>query len=690
MIKRRILATTALGRMAGAGLAFGLALSAAQAETVEKVTVTGQTLAQDVKGQTPLLETPQNIQILSSDLLAAQDVSRLDEALRNVAGVMGGGYYQSYDYFRVRGFDASGYIYLDGMRFDPYVVVNAEMSGLEELQVIKGPASALYGQGPLGGLVNFVSKRPTNKEFLNVSASYGSFDSYEFNLDGNMPVTDNFATRLVATWRQAGSFVDHSTGNNRIYVAPSATWTIDADTALTLLTSYQHDKMNMAMPLTALGTITPSAYGTYSLDTYTGNLGNDNKSWTNRTQLGYQFMHRFNDVFTLNHRLRYTINDQKWDNSLYNSSLVDTGTTLELYQYPYYYSSFGTTISTDTSVSADFHTGALRHQMLVGSDYSITHSHSHSAQIDYSDPNSYLVIDLFNPTYHKAMPSYATFSSSDEALHDLGVYVQDHISYGDWALTGSLRWDDAQSTSYGTTQTDVAFTPRLGLTYAVVPNTVLFVSYSESFLPQSGTLYSGEGLKPERGRQWETGVKASLLDGKIDMTASLYYLTRNNVSTSDPSHPYFYTQAGKQRSRGFEFDSRFQIIENWQAILTYAYTDAAVIEDNTYPVGNQLMNVPKNSVGIWTRYAFDGVLTGFSANAGVYHYSSQAGDLPNTFRLPEYTLVNAGLAYDYSDATLQLSFKNLFNERYFSGSYNNIYVQPGASRSIEARLSYHL
>lgn len=663
----------------------------AQAENVETVTVTGQSIEFDVRGQTPLLETPQSIQILSADLLAAQDVTRLDEALRNVAGVASGGYYQSYDYFRIRGFDASGYIYLDGMRLDSYVDVNSELSGLEQIQVVKGPASALYGQGALGGLVNFVSKRPTDEAFLNLSGAYGSYDSYDVTLDGNRPITPDLGGRLVATARHDGSFVDHSTGNDRIYIAPSAIWKIDADTSLTLITAYQHDKMNMAMPLTNLGAVMPSAYGTYALDTYTGNLGDDNKSEVNRTQLGYQFSHRFNDVFSLNHRLRATFNDQKWTNILYTSSLIDDGTTLKLSQYPYDYDSFGTMITTDTSVSADFSTGSLTHRVLVGSDYYITHAHSHSQQINYGDPNSYMELDLFHPTYHRPMPSYALFTASDDSLHDLGVYVQDHIGYGRWTLTGSLRWDDSQTTSYGATQTDVAFTPRLGLTYAVVPDSVVFASYSESFLPQSGTTFVGDVLKPEIGRQWETGIKSSLMSGKIDLSASLYYLTRNNVSTADPTHPNFSSQSGKQRSRGFEFDSRFEIVEDWQAIFTYAYTDAAVALDTTVAmIGDQLRNAPKHSVGVWTRYAFDGTLTGLSVAGGVYHYSGMAGDLPNTFRLPAYTLVNAQIAYAYGPATLQLSLKNLFDERYFSGSYNDVYVQPGFPRSIEAKLSYRL
>lgn len=688
MITRRILmhSVSVLSLAVWAG-------AAAATDVGETVTVTGQSFTADVRGQTPLMETPQNIQLLSADLLAAQDVSRLDEALRNVAGVVGGGYYSSYDYFRIRGFDASGYIYLDGLRIDPYVDVNAEMSGLEQIQVVKGPSSALYGQGALGGLVNFVSKRPTRDAFLNLAGSYGSFDSYEFNADGNTPITGNLAARLVATWRHDGSFVEHATGNDRLYLAPSMTWAIDADTALTLLASYQHDKMNMAMPLTYQGGVVPSAYGTYPLDVYTGNLGDDNHSKINRTQLGYQFSHRFDSVFTLNTKARVTFNDQKWDNILYTSHLVDDGTSLKLYQYPYDYESFGTTFTTDTSVTAVFATGPLQHQVLVGSDYSVYHAHSHNRQIDYSDPGSYLVMDLFHPTYRKPMPAYATSGSSDEAMNSVGAYVQDHIAYDGWTLTGSLRWDDARSAAYGAENTDIAFTPRLGLTYAVLPDTVLFGSYSESFLPQSGTTFAGDPLKPETGRQWETGVKASLMGGKIDLTASLYYLTRNNVAVADPDplHPYSSVQSGKQRSRGFEFDGRFNLAEDWQAIVTYAYTDAAVMEDTTATtIGDQLYNVPKHSIGVWTRYAFDGALTGLSANAGVYHYSSQAGDVPNTFRLPSYTLVNAGLAYDFKDATLQLSLKNLFDERYFSGSYNDVYVQPGFPRTVEARLSYRL
>jgi iron complex outermembrane recepter protein len=694
MRTRHIIMKCLRAALTGSASVFALGFSpalAVAADVGESITVTGQAIELDVRGQTPLLQTPQNIQILSADLLKAQDVTRLDEALRNVAGVSGGGYYSSYDYFRIRGFDASGYIYLDGMRLDQYVDVNAEISGLEQIQVVKGPASALYGQGALGGLVNFVSKRPGDTAFLDASAAYGSFASYEFTLDGNLPFEADLGARLVATYRHDGSFVEHSSGNDRIYVAPSFAWKIDADTSLTLLTAYQHDDMNMAMPLTNIGAVVPSAYGSYPLDVYTGNLGDDNKATVNRTQLGYQFAHRFNDVFSLNHRLRVTFNDQKWTNVLYTSSLIDDGTTLKLSQYPYDYDSFGTMITTDTSVSADFATGPLSHHVLVGSDYAITHAHSHSGQIDYADPGSYMEIDLFHPTYHRPLPAYALFTATDDSLHDVGVYVQDHISYGRWTATGSLRWDDAQSGSGASRVTDVAFTPRLGLTFEVLPKTVLFASYSESFLPQSGTTFTGDALKPETGRQWETGVKASLMDGKIDLTASLYYLTRNNVSTSDPAHPFSYTQAGKQRSRGFEFDSRFELTTNWQAIFTYAYTDAAVVDD-TDPamIGDELRNSPKHGVGVWTRYAFDGTLSGFSVAGGVHHYSGTAGDLPNSFRLPAYTLVDAQIAYGWGDALLQLSFKNLFDERYFSGSYNDVYVQPGFPRTVEAKLSYKL
>jgi iron complex outermembrane recepter protein len=656
--------------------------------SVETVTVTGQAFTAAVKGQTPLIETPQNIQVLSADLLAAQDVDRLDEAMRNVAGVMGGGYYEAYDFFRIRGFDASSYIYLDGMRYDSYVRVNAELSDLEQIQIVKGPSSALYGQGGLGGLVNFVSKKPTDEAFLNLSASYGSYDSYALSADGNLPIASDLDARLLVLKRHSGSFVNHSRGNSRIFLAPSATWNIDADTALTLLASYQHNDLNMAMPLTAVGTITPSAYGTYSLKTYTGELGNWNQANNNRTQVGYQFDHRFNSVFSFSQRLRYALTDQRWNNVLYNSSLSSDGRYLS--RYPYDYDDHSTVLTTDTSLAADFTTGPVKHTVLIGSDYFDARSHAHSRQIDYSDSDSYLVFDLYDQSYDAtATPNYASESASFTRMHDLGFYVQDHLSYDAWTLTGSLRWDGVRASS-GTPQTDVAFTPRLGLTYAVTPDNVLFASYSESFLPQSGSTFAGDTLKPEKGQQWETGVKSNLLDGKVNLTASLFYLTRNNVSTSDADHPNYYIQSGKQRSRGFEFDGRFALLDNWQTILTYAYTDAVVISDTTYPKGDELLNVPKNSVGLWTRYDFAGDLDGLSLAGGVYHYSSQAGDLPNTFRLPAYTLVNTQIAYRYGPAELQFAVKNLFNARYYAGSYNDLYVQPGFPRSLNVDLKLAL
>lgn len=665
-----------------------LADTAASDGTIETVTVTGQAFTADIKGRAPLMETPQNIQLISSDLLQAQSVSRLDDALRNVAGVMGGGYYASYDYFRIRGFDASGYIYLDGMRVDTYVDVLSELSGLEQIQVVKGPASALYGQGALGGLVNFVSKRPTDKSFLNIDASYGSYDSYELSLDGNLPVSSNAGGRLVALMRHTGNFVKDAAGDNRIYLAPSFSWRIDDDTALTLLASYQHDRMNIAMPLTALGTIEPSQFGTYPRNINTSNLGNTNRSTANRTQLGYQFDHRINSIFSFSNRLRYSINDKDWDNVLYTSSLSSDGRYLS--RYPYDYEGFGGMLSTDTSLSADFDTGPLKHHVMVGTDYYSSRDHSHSRQIDYSDPDSYMVLDLYNPVYHQPLTKYATYASSTERSHDIGAYLQDHVVYGPLTLTGSVRWDEAYDNSDGTRRTDVAITPRLGATYAVLPNNVLFASYSESFLPQSGTTFAGEMLKPETGRQWETGIKSSLMDGRIDLTASLYYLTRNNVSTSDPGHAFYYLQSGKQRSRGFELDSRFQIQENWQAILTYAYTEAVVVKDNDAPKGDQLRNVPLNSIGAWSRYAFDGMLKGVAVSGGVYHYSSSAGDVPNSFRLPDYTLADAALSYTYGPGEIQLSVKNLFNERYFSGSYSNTYVQPGFPRMLKVDLKVAL
>lgn len=673
------------------GAAALLCLSSAAAEAVddahsviETVTVTGLKIADVDKGQTPLIETPQNIQFVSSALLIDTDTTRLDEALRNVAGVMGGGTYANWDYFRIRGFDASGYLYQDGLKLDSGVRLNTELFGIEQIEVVKGPASSLYGQGSPGGMINLASKRPGAENFLNLAASYGEYGGYSLSADGNRALSDTVGGRLAALWRHEGSFIDHA-DSDRLYLAPSLRWQIDEATSLIVLGSYQHDNLHVAFPLTALGTITPSAFGTYAADTYTGEPGRSNRANSNREQIGYEFARRLDEVFAVQSRLRYAWNGQSWDHMLYNSHLSADGRTL--YRYPYSYADSWTDFSADESISAKFRTGPIAHTLVVGADHFVYRDRGVSRQIDYGDPASYMPLDLYDPVYGTAMTALVARAVSIERTDDTGLYLQEHAKWGAFGLTVGLRYDFTRfANSWNgdlAPHDNEAFVPRVGLTYDLTAGSTLFASYSESFLPQSGSTFEGRAVDPEAGVQWEAGIKSNLWDDRISFTASLFRLIRSHVATADPAHANFVIETGKVRSQGFEFDGRATPLPGWDIIATYAYIDAAVTADSVYPVGDHPQGAPQNSLGFWSKYAFPaGPLHGWSVNAGVYHYSSQTGDLPNTFRLPAYSLVNAGLAYDFGPAEIQLTVKNLLDETYYAGSYNALYVQPGTPRTV--------
>jgi iron complex outermembrane receptor protein len=163
------------------------------------------------------------------------------------------------------------------------------------------------------------------------------------------------------------------------------------------------------------------------------------------------------------------------------------------------------------------------------------------------------------------------------------------------------------------------------------------------------------------------------------------------VATDDLGHPGYSVQTGEQQSKGVELDAHANLADGWDAILTYAYVNARVTRDNAIPVGDHPLDVPPTSIGFWTKYEFqDGPLKGVGIGGGIYRYSSQWGDLPNSFKLPDYTLVNGLVSYDFGPAELQFNVRNLFDERYYLGSYSDTYIQPGAPRNYMLTLSWKM
>ncbi|WP_050029739.1 TonB-dependent siderophore receptor [Verrucomicrobium sp. BvORR034] len=706
----------------------------AQVTTLDTVTVTAASegngyvapavITSGLKTEVPLLETPQAISIVTKDLIVDQGARNLEDVIKNVAGVTPGGYYSEWDYYRIRGFDAAFTTYQDGLRGD-YDGTGAETFGLERVEVIKGPASALYGQAPLGGIVNLVSKKPKREFGGEVGFTGGMWDFYQGTLDVNIPLltpapvmapvsgkdAKNVAPvapvssdglgiylRLNALYKESGSFVDYY-DYDRLFIAPSLTFEWGQDTSLTFLTHYMKDDGIFAMPLPARGTVLPNPNGEIPVNRFIGIPGKSGKIDIETLRLGYEFKHRFNDTATVRQNLSYYRVDQNWDNILYNSVLSDDLRTL--YANPYDYNSgVHQRIMVDTAVDFSFETGSIKHSLTIGTDYFHSEQDTTYHEINYDDfPGSYVAIDLFRPNYNQRIPQPKIKGSFTSSEDNFGVYIQDHAKLTDkltLTVGGRYEWlwlDD--SGSYGSVPADVkddAFTPKAGITYELIPGLAAYANYSRAFKPQWGSRDDSDlPVAPEEGENWEGGLKYDLLDGRLSGLISVFHLTRENVATSNlaTANPFDATVSGEQRSRGFEFETAAELLPGLKLTAAYTYLDAEVTEDNDIPVGTPLLGVPDHTVSAWLKYTVqDGPLKGFGVGLGGRYYSSQSGDTYNTFNLPSYGLVDAALYYERDSYRVQVNFNNVFDKRHFVGSYDELYILPGEPFNVSASVTW--
>src|SRR5260370_9700100 len=244
-------------------------------------------------------------------------------------------------------------------------------------------------------------------------------------------------------------------------------------------------------------------------------------------------------------------------------------------------------------------TGRIQHNLVGGVDYYREPNRYNEESIDFNDPSAYMPLDVFNPVYGTPFSPVYPFASGDTRTQDVGLYLQDRMQLTErLSLTAGCRIDLASNRDVSQTDSNErnAFSPRVGGTFRLVPSVALYADYSKSFLPQTGMVYDGSSsgtfASPERGDQWECGVKTSLLSGRMVNTVSVYRLTRSNVLTPDPNHPNFYLLTGKQRSKGVELDTIFQLHRTWNLILAYPFTQPYVDAANAIPFGPPPQNLP--------------------------------------------------------------------------------------------------
>ncbi|MFT4053756.1 MAG: TonB-dependent receptor [Novosphingobium sp.] len=678
----------------------------------DPILVTGTHLeAPVVAGKTtiPMLETPQAISVVSANDIEARGVTRLSEALRTVAGVSRSTTYGFYDAYTIRGFDAAyGSVYLDGLVNEAGVGFNQELSAVEQVEVLKGPSSMLFGQAPLGGLINLVSKRPREDAFLKVTASTGSWNLVESTVDANAPLNaaGTLLGRINLTYRDADSFVRNA-GINRIFVAPAITWRPGADTTLTVLGRYQRDHDSPISPIPAYGTVLP---GLVSIpDDFAINNAGSQRVVNNRDriQAGYIFDHRFSEALNFSQTLRYTRRKEYWNRWMFAAGFIDADGNYS--DEPtdtigrYFYGPYNATdkdFAVDSRFTGKFRTGSVTHEWLGGIDYRQNRSTYFSAG-DYD--STHFPLNIANPDYDEVYDtSFVQGAPGGSKAHQTGIYLQDHLKFGDFAtLTLGGRYDWAEASG----QKDDAFSPRIGATVKLADDVNAYASWSKSFLPQ---LYSqqvagfdvdgnpiGGPVPPERGKNIELGVKFAPDGTRLSGSLAIYQLTRQNVTTSDPVYLDFSVVTGEQRARGIEAEMQWQPISGFSLNLAYTFTDAKVTKDNFFTVGAPLSNVPRHNIGAFAQYEVQGgPLAGLGATLGVSYNSRRNGDIYSVnpdgsvlLWLPAYTLVDAGLSYRRDGWGLQLTVANLFDERYFPDTGGIDRVTPGNPRNWRLTLS---
>jgi iron complex outermembrane receptor protein len=553
----------------------------------------------------------------------------------------------------------------------------------------------LYGAGGVGGLVNLVTKRPEEIARGEIGVSLGNYDRKQIQADITGPVADSDTLfyRLVMLGRDSNVQVDH-VDSQRTLIAPSLTWKPSDKTSLTLMAQYQKDDDTGSTPqfLPWSGVLRPNPNGKVSYDTFLGDPDFD-KYTTESNQLGWAFEHAFNDTWTVRQNLRYTSSRNTY-NSLYVNSFTggadpfNPGTNQrEINRYVDASKSDAKTFNVDNNAEAKFQTGALKHTLLVGLDY----SRFRQQQSGYGDLAQGNPIDIFDPVYNPIDFSNVTSYKNPLARQfRTGVYVQDQIKLDNWIATLGLRRDRAKNKVEGSdAQIDMQTTGRYGLTYVFDNGWAPYVSYAEAFLPVAGTDRFGALFKPQEGEQWELGVKYMPEGSRTKFTAAIFEITDTNRLTPDPVDPTESIQKAEVRSRGVEFEAATSFDNRLDVIANYSYTDARYSKSNNpAEKGNQVETIPKHLASAWAvkRFAI-GDTDGFRAGLGV-RYVGDSWDSTHTIKTPDVTLFDAMLGFDHGSWRYALNASNLFDKEYVSTCISRGDCWLGSRRQAIASATY--
>lgn len=660
--------------------------------------------ATSTKTDTPLLETPQSVSIVTQDQVTAQGAQNLVETLRYTPGVFsenfGNGTF--FEGFKIRGFDAQRY--LDGLRLpmEPVTQFGApriEPYGLERIEVLKGPSSGLYGATDPGGFINMVSKRPLQTPHFEALTTFGSFGRKvgAFDFGGPIDQSGEFSYRLVGLGRLSDTQVNF-VEDNKVFIAPSLSWQPSVDTKLTILSQYQLvDNSGLQAYVPAQVSLRGYGFPRIPYSRYIGEPGRDAVR-VEQGSIGYAFEHRFNDVFQFRQNFRYSAASNNFQ-----------AVRSEGFAFPNIFRSFNYSVSEtrnltiDNQLQADFATGPLLHKALVGLDYFTIDSYGDTRGTGIAPINAYA------PIYGSFIPPASLLPyliRAKSAQDQLGIYAQDQIKFDRWVLTltGRQDWVTTNIRSFGFfptpgnyTREDSSITGRVGLTYLFDFGLAPYANYSTSFVPNAGVNLTGGTFKPTTGEGWEAGAKYQPFGLPLLLSAAYFEINQKDILSPNPLNPFFSTQTGAARVTGFELEARGNLTPELEIVGGYSNIDPKITKSVSGFVGNTLPYVPVDQGSLWAKYTWrDGWLAGFGIGGGVRYVGTLFGNEANTLKVPGYTLFDAGVSYDLSYLRpdlrgwhAQINATNLADKYYVASCFTGEpYCVMGTSRTVLGTLRY--
>ncbi|WDY59829.1 TonB-dependent siderophore receptor [Pseudomonas sp. PSKL.D1] len=621
--------------------------------------------ATGTKTDTALRDIPQSIQVVSRQVMEDQQSNSLGEVLANVSSVQRGNTHGgSSEAFVIRGFKANTYA-IDGMAMNPLVSrpeALRDLANVERVEVLKGPASVLYGRGNPGGLINLVTRQPSFEPEARVKAQVGSYDFYRLEADASnaLNADKTLAGRLTMATQTDRGFRDTFRDSKRTYVSPTLRWAPSDATRV----DAGLDFINQTSPFDR-GLLPQNGKINMPADRFLHEPWSRDKA--DKFSAWYKAEHDVNDWLTLRQMTR-------WDQSHKDRYVVDLrgigsdGRTLARR------ATDGneriSTLDAQFEAIARFDTGGIQHTALAGIEY------IDGRRVVASDRASLASIDIYEPVYG-ALPGPFRFNEKSKYnLESYSFYLQDQIDLSSqWKLLLGARYDDTRqrntttNSDYEVTRTDLdpsKVSPRAGLVYQPTDWLALYTSYSTSFTPQNDIQRSGSVLDPEEGTQYEVGAKFDLIPDRLSATLAVFEITRENVAAPDPADDNYSVQTGEQRVRGIELDVSGTPLPGWEIIGNISALQAKVTQDTVIEEGNRLEGVPIMSGSLWSSYQLqEGPLAGLGFGTGVTAVGERQGNIENTYDVGGYARVDASVFYDIDEnVRVSLNGRNLFDRKY--------------------------